>query len=237
MIESSIQIEPLQALLDAHSEAFETLADFLIAENQKYNLTRITSLEQIQTRHFLDSLAAVPVLDAIATETGKPLRIIDVGSGAGFPSLVLAIVRPEWTFCSLEATGKKVTFQQNACKHLGLKNLEVIHGRAEEIAHLPKFREQFDIACARAVAAVPMLAELLLGFVRPHGRAIFWKGAGAADELSAGQNAIQKMGAAVDQIAGYSLDRVNFSLIICKKRTSTATTYPRVFGMIKKKPL
>lgn len=242
MTEPRIQLDRLQTLLDDHGDAFDRLAALLIDENQKYNLTRITDPRQIRIRHFLDALTAVPLLDAIAADLGRPLRIIDIGSGAGLPSLALAIVRPDWSFCSLEATGKKVYFQQLACQTLGLNNVRAVHRRAEEAAHEQAYRERFDIACARAVAAMPMLAELLLGFVKPKGRAVFWKGSGARDEVSAATAAIRQMGGTIEQINGYTLptdepEPVEFSLVICGKYKPTPVNYPRAFGIIKKKPL
>lgn len=243
MTQSQIQFDPLKALLESHQQAFDGFAQLLIEENQKYNLTRITDIPQIRIRHFLDGLTAIEPLDSLAAKTGHPLKIIDVGSGAGFPSLVLAIVRPEWSICSLEATGKKAHFQQMVCDKLGLENVRVIHGRAEDIAHQPPYRERFDVACARAVAAMPMLAELLLGFASPKGgQAFFWKGSGAEKEMVEASPAIRQMGAEVMQIHSYTLpeekeDRVEFSLVICQKTKPTPKQYPRPFGIIKKKPL
>ena len=242
MNEITIQLDQLQTLLESHQEAFEILTQLLIEENQKVNLTRIVDRQQIRVRHFIDSLAVVPALDAIAAETGKALRIIDVGSGAGFPSLPLAIVRPQWSFCSLEATAKKVRFQQTAAETLKLKNLHVLHGRAEEIAHQPASREQFDVACGRALAAMPMLAELLAAFVKPPGHAVFWKGSNVQEELTAAQEAIRKMGCKVRQRLPYELptednQTVTFSLVICQKTKPSPMQYPRVFGVIKKNPL
>ncbi len=242
MTETTIQIDQLQTLLQSHQEAFERLAQFLLEENKKVNLTRIVDPQQMRMRHFVDSLAVIPALDAIVAKTGKPLRIIDVGSGAGFPSLPLAIVRPQWTFCSLEATAKKVKFQQAAAETLKLKNLQVLHGRAEEMAHQPALREQFDIACGRALAAMPMLAELLAAFVKPQGHAVFWKGSNVQEELTAAQDAIRTMGCQVRRRLPYELptednQMVNFSLVMCQKTKPSPKQYPRVFGMIKKNPL
>ncbi|MHC4950093.1 MAG: 16S rRNA (guanine(527)-N(7))-methyltransferase RsmG, partial [Planctomycetota bacterium] len=110
MNNTKINIKNLQAVLNEHRGKLDQFAELLIAENQKYNLTRIDSPEQIQVRHFLDSLAGLSILDELTQKTGKPLNILDIGSGAGFPGLVLAIVRPEWQIASLEATGKKATF-------------------------------------------------------------------------------------------------------------------------------
>jgi 16S rRNA (guanine527-N7)-methyltransferase len=166
---------------------------------------------------------------------------LDIGSGAGFPGLVLAIVRPEWQIASLEATGKKATFQKNVCETLELKNVTVLNARAEETAHHAAYRQQFDAVMARALAAMPILAELSLGFVKIGGMALFWKGPTVNEELQAAPPAIQQMGAIVEDTLTYTLqtsdEPANLSLIVCKKIKATPSQYPRVFGIIKKKPL
>lgn len=242
MTDITIQPDQLQTLLELHPQQFDQLTQLLLRENEKYNLTRITSPEQIHQRHFMDSLTAIPILDAIAANAPQPLRIIDVGSGAGFPSLPLAIVRPQWSFCSLEATAKKVRFQQMAAETLQLDNLRVLQGRAEEIAHRPAFREQFDIACGRALAAMPMLVELLAAFVKPHGNMILWKGSNVQQELTDAHKAFSKMGLAIERTLPYELltgeqESVIFSLVLCQKKKTSPVQYPRAFSVIKKSPL
>lgn len=237
-----LHLEPLQALLQEHREQLDRVVELLIAENQKYNLTRIDSPEQIGVRHFLDSLAGLSVLDNLSQKTDKPLRILDIGSGAGFPGLVLAIVRPDWQITSLEATGKKVAFQQSICDALGLKNCTVLNGRAETLAHEAKYRQQFDVVTARALAAMPMLAELSLGFVKIGGLGLYWKGPTVNDELDAADDAIKHMGGTIETIFSYTLpttedEAVAMSLVVCCKTNATPKPYPRVFGVIKKQPL
>jgi 16S rRNA (guanine527-N7)-methyltransferase len=241
MNKQTLDIQPCQAVLDRHAEQLHRFQELLVEENAKYNLTRITSPQQVQTRHFLDSLAALATLDSLADTLHRPLRILDVGSGAGFPGLVLAIVRPEWSFVSLEATDKKARFQETVCRTLSLTNMQVRHGRAEEAAHTPAFRETFDAVTARALAPMPILAELVLAFLQPQGLGIFWKGSSAAQEAAQAAPAIRQMGAAVEQIAAYTLpdpqEAVEFSLVICRKLHASPKKYPRVFGIIKKNPL
>lgn len=237
-----INLDNLKAALEEHRAKFDRFAQLLIAENQKYNLTRIDSPEQVEVRHFLDSLAGIDVLDELSKKAGKPLKILDIGSGAGFPGLVLAIVRPQWQIASLEATGKKATFQKMVCDGLALKNVTVLNVRAEDIAHHAAYRQQFDAVTARALAAMPILAELSLGFVKPVGLSLYWKGPTADEELAAATPAIEQMGAQVQQAAAYTLptgedEPAKLSLIICKKIKPTPKQYPRAFGLIKKKPL
>lgn len=241
MNRQTLDIRPCQAVLDRCPDQLHRFQELLVEENAKYNLTRITSPQQVRTRHFLDSLAALTVLDSLADTLHRPLRILDVGSGAGFPGLVLAIVRPEWSFVSLEATDKKARFQETVCKTLNLKNVQVRHGRAEEAAHAPAVRESFDAVTARALAPMPILTELTLAFVKPQGLGIFWKGASADEEAAQALPAVRQMGAAVEQIAAYTLpdpqETVEFALVICRKLHATPKKYPRVFGIIKKHPL
>ena len=237
-----IDINPLQTILDVHQKAFSVFEKLLTEENQKFNLTRITSSQQVHVRHFLDSLAGLALLDALSQKLGKPLKILDIGSGAGFPGLALAIVRPEWSFVSLEATDKKVRFQEKVCQSLNLKNVQVIHGRAEDFAGQTTFREKFDVVTARALAELSILAELTLAFVQKEGLALFWKGSSTTEELANASEAIRQMGCHVDKIARYTLLMENeqptgFSLVVCGKISSTPKTYPRVFGLIKKNPL
>ena len=214
----------------------------MIAENQKYNLTRIDSPRQIETRHFLDSLTGLFLLDERSQRKSQPLKILDIGSGAGFPGLVLAIVRPAWQIVSLEATEKKANFQMMVCDTLGLDNATVLSGRAEAVAHHAAYRQQFDVVTARALAAMPVLAELSLGFVKIGGVGLYWKGPSVKEELVTAQAAIKQMGAEIENTLSYTLqtedtEPAKLSLVICRKTKVTPKQYPRVFGMIKKKPL
>ena len=239
MTEITLPTHDMLELLELYRDTFAAFERILISENRKFNLTRITESEQIRLRHFVDSMAALPALDQLSTALNKPLRILDIGSGAGFPGLVLAIVRPDWQVTSLEATGKKAQFQKMVCDELKLSNVTVIHGRAEEVAHEARYREQFDAVMARALAALPILAELSLGFVKPSGLSLYWKGPG--EDNQAALPAIEQMGAIIEDILAYTLEAhdnpAKLSLVICKKMKPTPKQYPRVFGMIKMKPL
>jgi len=239
---SQVNLDSLLTTLEEHQEKLDRFTELLIAENQKYNLTRIDSPEQIGVRHFLDSLAGLGLLDDLSQKISKPLKLLDIGSGAGFPGLVLAIVRPEWQIVSLEATEKKANFQKMVCDTLGLDNATVLSGRAEAVAHLAQFRQAFDVVSARALAAMPMLAELSLGFVKIGGTALYWKGPSAKEELNDAQAAIKQMGGEIQQTLSYTLqtediEPAKLSLVVCKKIKTTPKEYPRAFGIIKKKPL
>jgi 16S rRNA (guanine527-N7)-methyltransferase len=242
MKQTHIEIESLQALLERKAEAFSRFERLLVEENAKYNLTRITSPQQVRIRHWLDSLTALPVLEAHSKEQGTAIKLLDAGSGAGLPGLPLAIVRPDWTIVSLEATEKKVHFQQMVCKELRLANVTVLHGRAEDFAHDKTFRGRFDAVTARALAPMPVLAELTLAFLREGGRAMYWKGSDYSRELSEAMAAIGQMGAVAEHVQTCTLplsedEKAQMALIICSKQKPTPPAYPRAFGLIKKQPL
>jgi 16S rRNA (guanine527-N7)-methyltransferase len=237
MNDSPLNIDLLQAVLDEYRDKLNRFAELLVTENQKYNLTRVDSLEQIQTRHFLDSLAGLSVLESQAE---RPLTILDIGSGAGFPGLVLAIARPQWKIVSLEATAKKVNFQGMVCDALDLENVTVINNRAESLAHDAQYRETFDAVTARALASLPVLAELSLAFLKLRGAALYWKG--PSEDPETAQGAIKTLGAQLEDLFSYSLpgegtESSKMLLLKCKKIKPTPEQYPRVFGIIKKKPL
>jgi 16S rRNA (guanine527-N7)-methyltransferase len=242
MNHSFINLDSLQVVLDEHRDKLNRFSELLIAENQKYNLTRIDSPQRIEVRHFLDSLAGLSVLDTLSQKTGKPLQVLDIGSGAGFPGLVLAVVRPTWNIVSLEATEKKANFQKMVCDTLALKNTTILNGRAEAVAHLAQFRQAFDVVTARALAAMPVLIELSLGFVKINGLGLYWKGPSVKEELTTAQAAVNQMGGEIEQTLSYALqtedsEPAKLSLVVCKKIKPTPKEYPRAFGIIKKKPL
>jgi 16S rRNA (guanine527-N7)-methyltransferase len=195
----------LVPLFQEHAQCFSILTDLLVEENKIHNLTRITDPPQIRLRHILDSLIALKVLDPPIGATSS-LSCADIGSGAGFPVLPLAVVRPQWSFLSVEATGKKAAFQRKVCKALGLSNVQIVSARAEELAHDRRYRQQFDVALARAVADLSIVAELSLGFVKAGGRLIAWKGPDAAEELRLAQKAFDQMGAPAAESVPYVLE-------------------------------
>ena len=201
-------------------EAFDAFARLLEEENKLYNLTRITGLENIRTRHFEDSLAALGELDALAA--AKPIRLIDIGSGAGLPALAIAIARPDWHVTSLDATAKKVRFQQKVIDNLALKNAEAVHGRAEDLARDPKRRGTFDAALARALGDLTKVTRLAMPLLRPGGLVVAWKGPRADKEIAEGRAAIAKLGAADIRQLPYELqtpaETLTHQLIIITKR-------------------
>ena len=182
------------ALDAAQVERFARYRALLLDWNSRINLTAITDPEEVVTRHFLDSLTCAPLLPSITPSRTTP-RLVDVGTGAGFPGLPLAIALPSWDVTLLEATGKKVRFLETVIADLGLTNAHALAGRAEELAHRPELRSRCDAVTARAVAALPTLLEYSAPFARPGGTLIFPKKGDLAGEIAAGQRAAPLLGA------------------------------------------
>lgn len=224
-----------QSQLDLTDEQYKRLdkyAQMLIQWNKKVNLTAIISPEDISQKHFLDSILPFSLF-----EIKKGAKLIDVGTGAGFPSCPLKIFREDIQITLLDSLNKRIRFLETLTDELNL-NAECIHGRAEEISHKEIYREVYDIATARAVASLPMLCEYCLPFVRTGGYFIALKGKNSEEEISAAKNAIKVLGGEIDKIINYSLPNGDKrALIAIKKISQTASKYPRNKGQMTKKPL
>jgi len=186
-------------LLPAQIAAFELYTQELLAWNEQFNLTAITDPVQVEVRHFLDSLALIPALAAQDGVTAPALlartpRIVDVGTGAGFPGLALRIVWPRARFVLIEATAKKVRFLEHISERLGLGDVQFVQGRAEELALRDPLRASFDLVLARAVASLPTLVEYLLPFAKRGGRVVAYKGSAAHEEAMCSEEAIRTLG-------------------------------------------
>jgi len=215
-------------------EALQTYADLLAQWNQKVNLTAITSPEEIRRKHFLDSLSCLLVMK------GTPsARLIDIGTGAGFPGLPLKILQPEMQLTLVESVGKKTNFLSIVVQELGLEQVEIITDRAETIGQAPAHRESYDWAVARAVAGLPVLVEYLLPLVRVGGSILAQKGESAIEELNAAQRAIAKLGGLTRKPLPISLPGVPEKryLLVIEKVRPTPAAYPRRVGIPTKRPL
>ena len=218
------------ALTGAQLDQLDAFAEILVEYNQKVNLTAITDPEGIEDKHFLDSLL-------FAAQPEVAGKMVDVGAGAGFPGIVTKIYKPELELTLMEPTGKRVEFLKYACGQLGLTGVEFAKERAEEAAR-KSWREQFDLASARAVAALPMLAEYCLPLVKVGGSFLAMKGASGEEELAAARGAIRKLGGAYQETRTLHLPGGDTrTLILCKKISQTPPAYPRNGGKIAKSPL
>jgi len=222
-------------LTDAQLAAFEQYSQELIAWNQRVNLTSITAPDEIAVKHFLDSLSLYPLL----AELPPTLSLIDVGTGAGFPGLPLKLTLPQLRLTLLESTGKKTAFLQHLIQVLQLTGVSVLTTRAEEAGRRPDQRERYDIATARAVAALPVLAEYTLPFVKQGGLVIVQKGQQPADEIKAAANALGILGGKVSQIVPVTVPGLDAErhLVVIQKIKPTPPQYPRRPGLPAKKPI
>lgn len=219
-------------LSEFQREQFETYARLLVEWNEKMNLTAITKPQEIAMKHFVDSLL---LTKAIEVERGASL--IDVGTGAGFPGIPVKILREDLQLTLLDSLKKRIGFLTEVTGKLGLGAI-CIHARAEEQGKKPQEREQYDIACARAVAHLRELAEYCLPFVRVGGVFAALKGYEIEQELQEAKKAISLMGGQVENIEKYELpDTSRRSIVIIRKKAATPPKYPRPSAKIAKAPL
>jgi 16S rRNA (guanine527-N7)-methyltransferase len=226
-------------LTESQQAAFQIYYEELVAWNQKFNLTAITGYEQVQIRHFLDSLSCLLAAEARAALRRPNARIIDVGAGAGFPGIPLKLVCPGIHLTLLEATAKKVAFLEHIVTKLGLRRVTPVQARAEELAHDPMHRERYDLALARAVADLPVLVEYTLPFCKIGGWVIAQKGETGAAEAWNAERSIDLLGGELRrvmalEISGLPEDR---SLVVVEKVSFTPESYPRRPGIPSKRPL
>lgn len=214
--------------------AFDVYARELAAWNAHTNLTAITAPDEVRVRHFLDSLT---VLAAVPLPPGA--HVIDVGTGAGFPGLPLAIVRADLHVTLIEATGKKLAFCQHVAEQLGLTNLDFVHARAEEGGHMPALRERGDLVAARAVARLPALLEYLLPLARVGGLAAAMKGRTAAEEAADSSRALRLLGGKLRGVREFALPGLDepHHLVLVDKIAPTPRGFPRRPGLPVQRPL
>ncbi len=225
------------ALDDTQLERFARYRELLLEWNTRFNLTAITDPAEVATRHFLDSLTCVLALPQGAS--GNPLRLLDIGSGAGFPGLALAIACPAWDVTSVEATGKKVRFQEAVIAALGLTNARAVAGRAEELGRRPEWRGNFDVVTARAVAALPVLLEYCAPFTRRNGTIITPKKGDLTEEVAAGARAAGLLGARLLAPIPVTLPALadGRMLLVARQERPCPPQYPRAAGAPLKRPL
>lgn len=216
------------SITEKQAEQYNALCLFLVEYNEKVNLTAITEFSEIVTKHFVDS-----VLPFSMITLPQGASFIDVGTGAGFPALPLLIFRPDLRGTLCDSLQKRCTYLELACEKIGI-SAEIIHARSEELGR--KKRECFDFATARAVAAMPVLTEYCLPFVRVGGTFAALKSVN--EDISAAENAIKLLGGKIESITDYKLPNGDDRrLVLVKKISQTPTKYPRNSGIIQKKPL
>ena len=209
--------------------------DMLLDWNTRMDLTAVTEEDEIVDRHFGDSLSAL-ACPGLIPGTG---RLIDVGTGAGFPGMVLALACPGLRVTLLDALGKRLRFLEAVAEKTGAANVTLVHARAEDGARQQALREAFDVAAARAVAPLPVLAEYLLPYVRVGGAALCWKGPALTQELEAGRRAAHVLGGRVEDPVPVRFPGLDWehSLLSIRKVRATPRTYPRKAGTPARSPL
>ena len=217
-------------LSDREMDLFLTYAQEMVSWNDRASLTAIRDHSEIRVKHFLDSISCLK-----AKPNG---RVIDVGSGAGFPGLVLKILMPNIELSLVDSVQKKTQFLTHMVQVLGLENVSVLNTRAEELGQDPGHREQYDWAVARALANFPVLLEYLLPLVKIGGYVLAQKGEGPEDELKIAENALEELGGEIKEIIPVEIPGLKErSLVIVKKVSETPKKYPRHTGVPKKRPL
>ena len=222
-------------LTETQAQQFVRYYAELARWNQRVNLTSITGWEAVQSRHYLDSLAAAKALPAEMLHAGT---FIDVGSGGGFPGIPMKMAFPGMRGTLLDATAKKTAFLEHAREALDLRHIAVLTGRAETLAHEDELRESFDVAFSRAVAEIATLAELTLPFVHVGGLVVMHKKADVAAEIVRAQSAIETLGGRVHEVVPVALPALDDrTLVVLEKQRPTPERYPRRAGMPSKRPL
>ena len=229
------KLNKLPSLNIEKCEKFTLLTKRLLEENEKYNLTAITEPDKIILNHYADCATLSELLP-------KGAKVADIGCGAGFPTLPIAILREDVTITAIDSTAKRVEYVRGTAELLGLKNVECVAMRAEEGGSSPEYRERFDIVTARAVAEMRVLTELCLPYVKTGGRFIAMKGKNATFELAGAKRAISILGGKLVECREVTLknekdEPLSHPLIVISKTAKTPADYPRPYAKIAKKPL
>ena len=218
-------------LTEKQKEDFEKFAGMVVEKNKVMNLTGVTSPDGMAVKHFADSLSLLT-----CGEWKEGASFLDVGTGAGFPSIPLLIMRRDIKGVLLDAQQKRLNFLNDVIKELGL-NAVTLHARAEEAAKNKQYREKFDIVTARAVAAMPPLTEYCLPFVKVGGKFLAMKGPAANEEMQSAKNAVKVLGGKLNEIKEFKLDEETRNIIVISKTDKTPPQYPRLQAKISKSPL
>lgn len=210
-------------------EKLSIYAEFLVEYNEKVNLTAITEPMEILRKHFIDSILLTKYVDIPLNST-----LIDVGTGAGFPSVPIKIYRPDIKITLLDSLNKRIDYLKQLCDKLEI-DAEFIHGRAEDFSKKEEYREKFDFSCARAVANMALLSELCIPFVKENGCFVAMKGPN--EDISLGANAVMVLGGLIEKEIKYKLFDEDRKIVLVRKISQTPSKYPRNSSQIKKKTL
>ena len=210
-------------------EKLSIYAEFLVEYNEKVNLTAITEPMEILRKHFIDSILLTKYVDIPLNST-----LIDVGTGAGFPSVPIKIYRPDIKITLLDSLNKRIDYLKQLCEKLEF-DAEFIHGRAEDFSKNEEYREKFDFSCARAVANMALLSELCTPFVKQNGCFVAMKGPN--EDISLGANAVTVLGGLIEKEIEYKFFDENRKIVLVRKISQTPSKYPRNSSQIKKKTL
>lgn len=213
---------------------YQKYIDVLLEWNNTVNLTAIKEPDEIIVKHFLDSIAVLPYIQAEHSPS-----MLDIGTGAGFPGVPLKIAEKRIKAVLLDSLKKRVSFLQHLVTELGLDNISIVHGRAEDFGHDEKFRAGFDLVLSRAVAKLSVLAELCLPFVKTGGYFIAYKGPKAREEIEEAENSLAVLGGKVEKLVNVVLPGIaeERALVFIKKTGDTPDKYPRKAGLPEKRPL
>lgn len=221
-------------LTDIQKQQFEQFYELLVEWNKVMNLTGITEYEEVNEKHFIDSLSLVKAIEVNEVET-----VIDIGTGAGFPGIPLKIVFPHLKVVLLDSLNKRINFLNTVITELDLKEIKTIHGRAEDYAKQSEYREEFDLCVSRAVANLSTLSEYCLPYVKVGGMFIPYKSGEIDEEIQQAGNAISILGGKIDNVIKFQLPgtEVNRSFVKINKIKNTGKKYPRKAGLPSKEPL
>ena len=221
-------------LNEKQKEQFDKFYELLVEWNKVMNLTGITEYEEVNEKHFVDSLSIVKAIDINKVES-----VIDIGTGAGFPGIPLKIAFPHLKVVLLDSLNKRINFLNTVIAELGLENIETIHGRAEDFAKKPEYREQFDLCVSRAVANLATLSEYCIPYVKKEGLFVPYKSGEIDDEVQQSKKAIHVLGGKLDDVIKFQLPgtEIGRSFVVIKKVQNTAKKYPRKAGLPSKEPI